>query len=160
TCTRSRRRRGSSHAALCPAAGRWYGRSPSPGPGCVGVVCEERPDGFAIEGRPDRPFAPGRVHADGEHPIAKAAAGAGPAYGPTIVAAADNVATSYPGFGSALAALGAQLRVEQRRPPGKDRGSSRKAPGAARLSAGCRHRQIYGSMSRSRAPVVTDRLLF
>ena len=78
-----------------------------------GVSCEERPDGFAVEGQGDRPFAPGRVHADGDHRIAMAAAVAGlVATGPTVVDDADNVATSYPGFAAALTALGAQIRVE------------------------------------------------
>jgi hypothetical protein len=26
-----------------------------------GIACEVRPDGFTVEGRPDRPFEPGRV---------------------------------------------------------------------------------------------------
>ena len=78
-----------------------------------GVACEERPDGFAVEGRGDRPFDAGRVHADGDHRIAMAAAVAGlVASGPTIIEDADNVATSYPGFAAALGALGAQIRVE------------------------------------------------
>jgi 3-phosphoshikimate 1-carboxyvinyltransferase len=78
-----------------------------------GIVCEERPDGFTVEGRPDRPLDPGRVHADGDHRIAMAAAVAGlVASGPTIIDDADNVATSYPGFAAALASLGAQIRVE------------------------------------------------
>ncbi len=73
-----------------------------------GVQCEEHPDGFAVEGQGDRPFAPGRVHADGDHRIAMAAAVAGlVATGPTVVDDADNVATSYPGFAAALTALGA-----------------------------------------------------
>jgi 3-phosphoshikimate 1-carboxyvinyltransferase len=78
-----------------------------------GVECEERPDGFAVEGRGDQPLSPGRVHADGDHRIAMAAAVAGlAATGPTVVDDADNVATSYPGFAAALAALGAELRAE------------------------------------------------
>jgi len=78
-----------------------------------GVACEERPDGFAVEGRGDRPLDPGRVHADGDHRIAMAAAVAGlAATGTTVVDDADNVATSYPGFAAALAALGAEVRVE------------------------------------------------
>ena len=78
-----------------------------------GVECEERPDGFAVQGRGDRPLEPGRVHADGDHRIAMAAAVAGlAATGPTIIEDADNVATSYPGFAAALTALGAQIRAE------------------------------------------------
>jgi 3-phosphoshikimate 1-carboxyvinyltransferase len=78
-----------------------------------GVACEEQPDGFTVEGRGDRPLAAGRVHADGDHRIAMAAAVAGlVADGPTIIDDADNVATSYPGFAAALTALGASIRVE------------------------------------------------
>lgn len=78
-----------------------------------GVTCEERPDGFAVEGRGGRPLDPGRVHAGGDHRIAMAAAVAGlAASGPTLVEDADNVATSYPGFAAALTALGAQIRAE------------------------------------------------
>ena len=73
-----------------------------------GIACEARPDGFTVEGRPDRPLEPGRVHADGDHRIAMAAAVAGlVASGPTVVDDADNVATSYPGFSAALSQLGA-----------------------------------------------------
>jgi len=75
-----------------------------------GVACEARPDGFVVEGRPDRPLEPGKVHADGDHRIAMAAAVAGlVASGPTQIDDADNVATSYPGFAAALTALGATI---------------------------------------------------
>jgi 3-phosphoshikimate 1-carboxyvinyltransferase len=75
-----------------------------------GVACEARPDGFVIEGRPDRPLDPARVHADGDHRIAMAAAVAGlVASGPTHIDDADNVATSYPGFASALADMGVTI---------------------------------------------------
>ena len=75
-----------------------------------GISCEERKDGFSVEGRPDTPFTPGRVHADGDHRIAMAAAIAGlVASGTTIVDDADNVATSYPGFAAALRTLGATI---------------------------------------------------
>jgi 3-phosphoshikimate 1-carboxyvinyltransferase len=75
-----------------------------------GVTCEVRPDGFAVEGCPERPLNPGRVHADGDHRIAMAAAVAGlVASGQTQIDDADNVATSYPGFASALADLGATI---------------------------------------------------
>ena len=77
-----------------------------------GVRCEARPDGFTVEGAPDQPFTPGRVHADGDHRIAMAAAVAGlVAAGPTYIDDADNVATSYPGFAGALATLGAQIEA-------------------------------------------------
>ncbi len=75
-----------------------------------GIVCEARPDGFVIEGRPDRPFEPGNIHADGDHRIAMAAAVAGlVAKGQTHIDDADNVATSYPGFAAALSDLGAVI---------------------------------------------------
>ncbi|HEY1555967.1 MAG TPA: 3-phosphoshikimate 1-carboxyvinyltransferase [Kofleriaceae bacterium] len=77
-----------------------------------GIACEVRPDGFAVEGRPDRPLEPARVHAEGDHRIAMAAAVAGLcASGETVIDDADNVATSYPGFAAALAELGAEVRA-------------------------------------------------
>jgi 3-phosphoshikimate 1-carboxyvinyltransferase len=77
-----------------------------------GIQCEARPDGFAVEGRPDESFTPGHVHAEGDHRIAMAAAVAGLlASGQTIIDDADNVATSYPGFAAALAALGVEIRT-------------------------------------------------
>lgn len=78
-----------------------------------GVSCEARPDGFVVEGRPDRPLEPARVHAQGDHRIAMSAAVAGlVASGPTHIDDADNVATSYPGFAAALSQLGATIRTE------------------------------------------------
>jgi 3-phosphoshikimate 1-carboxyvinyltransferase len=75
-----------------------------------GIQCEARPDGFAVEGAGDRPLSPGRVHADGDHRIAMAAAVAAlVATGETIIDDADNVATSYPGFAAALTALGVTI---------------------------------------------------
>jgi 3-phosphoshikimate 1-carboxyvinyltransferase len=75
-----------------------------------GVECEARPDGFSVEGRPDRPLAAARVHADADHRIAMAAAVAAlVAEGPAEIADADNVATSYPGFAAALTALGGDV---------------------------------------------------
>ncbi|MDQ3339501.1 MAG: 3-phosphoshikimate 1-carboxyvinyltransferase [Myxococcota bacterium] len=76
-----------------------------------GVTCEAYPDGFSVEGRPDRPLDAGRVHADGDHRIAMAAAVAAlVASGETVIDDADNVATSYPGFVAALSTLGAAIR--------------------------------------------------
>jgi 3-phosphoshikimate 1-carboxyvinyltransferase len=76
-----------------------------------GVTCEVRPDGFAVEGRAGESFATGHVHAEGDHRIAMAAAVAGlAATGQTMIDDADNVATSYPGFAAALAALGVEIR--------------------------------------------------
>ena len=78
-----------------------------------GVTCDVRPDGFVVEGRPDRPLDAARVHADGDHRIAMATVVGGlVASGPTVADDADNVATSYPGFAAALSALGAELRAE------------------------------------------------
>ncbi|MGH2899672.1 MAG: 3-phosphoshikimate 1-carboxyvinyltransferase, partial [Solirubrobacteraceae bacterium] len=75
-----------------------------------GVSCEPRSDGFVVEGIPDRPLAAARVHADGDHRIAMAAAVAAlVADGPTEIDDADNVATSYPGFAAALTQLGATI---------------------------------------------------
>ena len=78
-----------------------------------GVECEARPDGFVVEGRPDRPLDPAHVHAHGDHRIAMSAAIAGlVASGPTHIDDADNVATSYPGFAATLAQLGATIRSD------------------------------------------------
>jgi 3-phosphoshikimate 1-carboxyvinyltransferase len=78
-----------------------------------GVQCEAHPDGFTVEGRPDRPLDPARVHADGDHRIAMAAAIAGlVAADTTIIDDADNVATSYPGFVATLTTLGVTIRTE------------------------------------------------
>ncbi len=79
-----------------------------------GIQCEARTDGFIVEGRPDRPLESGNVHADGDHRIAMAAAVAGlVARGQTHIEDADNVATSYPGFASALSDLGAVITSMQ-----------------------------------------------
>jgi 3-phosphoshikimate 1-carboxyvinyltransferase len=76
-----------------------------------GVACEPRADGFAVEGRPDRPLTAAAVHSDGDHRIAMAAAVAGlVADGPSQIDDADNVATSYPGFAAALTQLGATIQ--------------------------------------------------
>jgi 3-phosphoshikimate 1-carboxyvinyltransferase len=75
-----------------------------------GVACEPRPDGFVIEGDPDRPLRAAQVQADGDHRIAMAGAVAAlVADGPSQIDDADNVATSYPGFATALTRLGAQV---------------------------------------------------
>ncbi|MEJ7599952.1 MAG: 3-phosphoshikimate 1-carboxyvinyltransferase [Kofleriaceae bacterium] len=76
----------------------------------LGVTCEARPDGFVVEGDPDRPFRSARIAADGDHRIAMAGAVAGLASdGPTTITDAANVATSYPGFVAALTELGATI---------------------------------------------------
>ena len=77
-----------------------------------GIACEAQPDGFTVEGRPDRLLDAAHVHADGDHRIAMAAAVGGlVAAGETHVDDADNVATSYPGFVAALTTLGATIRT-------------------------------------------------
>ena len=75
-----------------------------------GIACEAAPDGFTVEGRPDRLLDAARVDAAGDHRIAMAAAVGGlVAAGETVIDDADNVATSYPGFPAALTALGATV---------------------------------------------------
>jgi 3-phosphoshikimate 1-carboxyvinyltransferase len=75
-----------------------------------GITCESTPDGFTVEGRPDRPLDAAHVHAEGDHRIAMAAAVGGlVAQGATVVEDADNVATSYPGFAAAMRTLGADV---------------------------------------------------
>jgi 3-phosphoshikimate 1-carboxyvinyltransferase len=75
-----------------------------------GVACEATPDGFSVEGQPDRPFEAAHVHADADHRIAMAAAVAAlVARGAAEIDDADNVATSYPGFAAALCGLGADV---------------------------------------------------
>lgn len=78
-----------------------------------GVTCEERPDGFAVQGNGGAPLgADARVYAAGDHRIAMAGAVAAlVALGPAHIDDADNVATSYPGFVRALGSLGASLQV-------------------------------------------------
>jgi 3-phosphoshikimate 1-carboxyvinyltransferase len=79
-----------------------------------GVVCEPRPDGLTVEGRPDRPLSAARVDSCGDHRIAMAAAVAAlVADGPSQIDDADNVATSYPGFTAALTQLGATITSSQ-----------------------------------------------
>lgn len=80
-----------------------------------GVPCEERADGFAVEGSCGAPLGAGaRIHAAGDHRIAMAGAVAAlHARGAAQIDDADNVATSYPGFVQALATLGATLSTSQ-----------------------------------------------
>ena len=77
-----------------------------------GIEVEVRPDGMAIEGRPDRPLSAAHVDAAGDHRIAMSAAIAAlVADGETRIDDADNVATSYPGFVAAMQTLGARIDV-------------------------------------------------
>ena len=72
-----------------------------------GVGVEARADGLSIRGGRAEPAA---FSSHGDHRIAMAAAVAGLcADGQTQIDDADNVATSYPGFASALADLGATI---------------------------------------------------
>ncbi len=78
----------------------------------LGCEVEERPDGFSIEGVPERRFTPARVHAGGDHRIAMAAAVAGlAASGPVRVDGAECVATSFPSFIEVMNRLGADMRA-------------------------------------------------
>ncbi len=78
-----------------------------------GVPCEERADGFTVEGSSGRPLGAGAsVDAVGDHRIAMAGAVAAlRSQGPAHIGDADNVATSYPGFVDAMRLLGGQIRV-------------------------------------------------
>lgn len=73
-----------------------------------GIACEAKPDGFVVHGQPSGRWKPGHVDADGDHRLAMSGAIAGLlADGETVIDDADQVATSFPGFVSALASLGA-----------------------------------------------------
>jgi 3-phosphoshikimate 1-carboxyvinyltransferase len=72
-----------------------------------GATVEERPDGLVISGRARHP---GVVDSHGDHRIAMAGAVCALAVsGETTVLDTENVATSFPGFAEALAALGAAI---------------------------------------------------
>jgi 3-phosphoshikimate 1-carboxyvinyltransferase len=82
-----------------------------------GVDIDERPDGFRVRGRPDRPLDPARIDAAGDHRIAMSAAVAAlAASGPVRVDDVDNVATSFPDFPEVLSACGATIAVEREAP--------------------------------------------
>jgi 3-phosphoshikimate 1-carboxyvinyltransferase len=73
----------------------------------LGVEAEERPDGLALTGGPVRG---GNVAARRDHRIAMAFAALGTrAAGPVTIDDASSIATSYPGFVAALAALGGRV---------------------------------------------------
>jgi 3-phosphoshikimate 1-carboxyvinyltransferase len=75
----------------------------------LGIVAEERPDGLAIVGGA---VAGGAVEAGGDHRIAMAFAVLGTRAAGTIeIDDAANVATSFPGFATVLAALGGRVRA-------------------------------------------------
>ena len=70
----------------------------------LGARVEERPDGFSVDGSGG--LAGGRVDAAGDHRLAMAfAVAALGAEGPSVIAGADSVDVSYPGFFAALDAL-------------------------------------------------------
>ena len=70
----------------------------------LGARVDERPDGFSIDG--SRPLTGGEVDAAGDHRLAMAfAVAALGAQGPSVIAGADVVDVSYPGFFAALDAL-------------------------------------------------------
>ncbi|MBI1798107.1 MAG: 3-phosphoshikimate 1-carboxyvinyltransferase [Candidatus Eisenbacteria bacterium] len=80
----------------------------------LGIVTRERPDGLEVEGGVPRG---GTVVSDGDHRIAMAfAALASRAASPVTIDDAASIATSYPGFAGALAALGARVETENERP--------------------------------------------
>ena len=73
----------------------------------LGVAVRERPDGLEIEGGT---IGAGAVRSGGDHRIAMAFAVVGTrARGPIVIDDASSVATSYPGFAGALAALRGQV---------------------------------------------------
>jgi 3-phosphoshikimate 1-carboxyvinyltransferase len=77
-----------------------------------GVPCEERPDGLAIEGVPDRPLRAATVESRGDHRVAMTAAVLGlVADGPTRILDVACIATSFPRFVGTLRALGARIEV-------------------------------------------------
>jgi 3-phosphoshikimate 1-carboxyvinyltransferase len=84
--------------------------------GGLGVVVEERADGYRVPGG-QRP-GPGRVDAQGDHRIAMTAAVAAVlGTGPVEISGFGAVATSYPSFLDDLARLGGRAEVlESRRP--------------------------------------------
>ncbi len=78
--------------------------------GAIGIVVEERPDGFRIAGG-QRPRS-GSVDAHGDHRIAMTAAVAATlGTGPVDIAGFAAVGTSYPSFLDDLAALGGRVEV-------------------------------------------------
>ncbi len=78
----------------------------------LGVEVSERPDGFTVRGLGGRPFSSARIDAAGDHRIAMSAAVAAlGAAGPVRIDDVDNVATSFPSFPEALAALGGSIRA-------------------------------------------------
>lgn len=87
--------------------------------GALGVSVTERPDGLVIHGRGGGHAMPhgGRIASHGDHRIAMAGAVCAlAASGETLIDDTDNVATSFPGFVSLLAGLGAAIEVHHDAP--------------------------------------------
>lgn len=79
-----------------------------------GVEVEEREDGLAIQGQPDKPLRGARVTSGGDHRLAMTAAVLGlVADGETIVDDADCIAVSFQRFVGTLRALGADVEVSK-----------------------------------------------
>jgi 3-phosphoshikimate 1-carboxyvinyltransferase len=77
----------------------------------MGAEIEELPDGLRIGG--PAPLRGARCAAHGDHRVAMSLCVAAlAAEGETVIEDADSVATSFPGFAAALAALGADVRAE------------------------------------------------
>ena len=78
-----------------------------------GVEAEAQGDGLVVHGNPGAPLRAARVHAEGDHRIAMAAAVlALCADGPSQIDDVDNVATSFPRFVEVMRGLGATIQVE------------------------------------------------
>ncbi len=77
-----------------------------------GVDAVEHDDGLTVHGDPERPLSPGQVDADGDHRIAMCASLLALVAPPgTEIRGAETIATSFPSFHDALAALGADTRL-------------------------------------------------
>jgi 3-phosphoshikimate 1-carboxyvinyltransferase len=77
-----------------------------------GLEVEEREDGLAIQGQPDKSLRAARVQSGGDHRLAMTAAVLGlVADGETVVEDADCIAVSFPRFVGTLRALGADVEV-------------------------------------------------
>ena len=82
--------------------------------GGLGVVVQERPDGFVIDGRPGRSLNGGAVNAQLDHRIAMTGAIAGLLGSqPTIVHGWQSVASSYPRFAEDLAQLTDVVHIQE-----------------------------------------------
>lgn len=81
----------------------------------LGVPCDEKPDGFIIQGKGDGKeaiFAAGEVQSYDDHRIAMAATIASlRASGPILIKDCDNVATSFPAYVDLANAIGLKLTV-------------------------------------------------